>query len=280
MTIFDLTQTYNGPLQAVVLDWAGTLVDYGCLGPAAVFVRAFAEFDIVITVAEARQFMGFAKRDHVRAICGLDTVQHQWRKQHGHPPDEKAITALYEITEPMMISAIENHCELIPGAKSTIARWRRRGLRIGSTTGYTAPMMAILRQKALEQGFTPDAVVCASDVPAGRPYPWMAYLNAIRLQIHPLHACVKVGDTVSDIQEGLNAGMWTIGLTQSGNELGLSLAEVEALPDDRLSEQLSTIEDRYREAGAHYVARGIWACDPIINDIKARLRGGEHPLCP
>jgi phosphonoacetaldehyde hydrolase len=152
-----------------------------------------------------------------------------------------------------------------------------QGVKIGSSTGYTAPMMKALVPAARERGYAPDAVVCASDVPAGRPYPWMCYLNAIRLQVYPLEAVVKIGDTISDIEAGLNAGMWTIGLTQSGNELGLSEQEVSKLKAQELKAKTDLIANRYREAGAHYVAAGIWEVLPVIENINARLACGEKP---
>jgi phosphonoacetaldehyde hydrolase len=105
----------------------------------------------------------------------------------------------------------------------------------------------------------------------------MCYLNAIKLGVYPLEAMVKVGDTISDIQEGLNAGMWTIGLTQSGNELGLTEEEAADLPQDEIRRRLKAIADRFLEAGAHYVARGIWEVLPIIDAIGARLGRGERP---
>jgi phosphonoacetaldehyde hydrolase len=117
-------------------------------------------------------------------------------------------------------------------------------------------------------------------VPAGRPAPWMCYLNAIRLGAYPLAAMVKIGDTLSDIAEGRNAGMWTIGLTQSGNMLGLTEMQVNALAPDDLAQRLAAIDRRYREAGAHYTAKGIWECAPLIDAISRRLEMGEHPDGP
>ena len=40
---------YTGPVQAVILDWAGTAVDHGCRGPVAVFSRAFERHGIEMT---------------------------------------------------------------------------------------------------------------------------------------------------------------------------------------------------------------------------------------
>jgi phosphonoacetaldehyde hydrolase len=269
---------YTGPVRAVVLDWAGTAVDYGCMGPAAVFVHVFEKFGITVSVAEARHFMGLEKKEHIRSMCGLPGIAQRWEQKYGRPPSEKDVDALYAQTEPMMVAAIARHADPIPGSLGFAEELRVRGIKIGSCTGYTAPMMAVLVPEARKKGYAPDCVVCASDVPAGRPEPWMCYLNAIRLQVRPFAAMVKIGDTISDIEEGLNAGMWTIGLTQSGNELGLTEEQVTGLRDNELSRRLAAIEERYRKAGAHYVVRGIWECLPLIDEIGRRLEKGEQPL--
>ncbi len=269
---------YTGCLKGAVLDWAGTAVDYGCLGPAAVFVDVFDKFHIEASVAEARQFMGLMKKDHIRGMLDLPSIRERWRAFYRREPNEGDVAALYGETEPMMVSAIFRHAEPIDGLLETVREMRKRGMRIGSCTGYTGPMMAVLMPLAEEKGYRPDAMVCSTDVPAGRPCPWMCYMNAIQLNVYPMSALVKIGDTVSDIQEGLNAGMWTIGLTQSGNELGLTQAEAEALPALELDLCLDAIAQRLREAGAHYTARGIWECLSIIDDINARLARGERPL--
>jgi phosphonoacetaldehyde hydrolase len=264
-------------LKAVVLDWAGTTVDYGCLGPAAVFVEAFARFDIAVSVAQARRFMGMAKKEHIRALCRLDSVRDQWERCHGRAPVDADVDAVYALTEPLMVAAAARHADPIPGALETVDAFRQRGLAIGSCTGYTAPMMAALMPAAQRCGYRPDAMVCASDVPAGRPCPWMCYLNAMRLNVYPMAAMVKIGDTVSDIEEGRNAGMWTVGLTRSGNELGLSLEQTLVLDPADLNARLDAIRRRFMEAGADYTAEGIWEIVPIVDEIAARLKKGERP---
>ncbi|MDJ0722226.1 MAG: phosphonoacetaldehyde hydrolase [Desulfobacterales bacterium] len=277
MSAFTPSLPYTGAVQAVVLDWAGTAVDYGCMGPADVFVKVFAAFEIAVTVEEARQFMGLEKKEHIRSMCRLPRVAGQWQAKHGQAPDENDVERLYARTEPMMVAALADHAEPIRGLLPFVEDMRRRNVKIGSCTGYTAPMMAVLVPEAARRGYAPDGAVCSSDVPAGRPFPWMCYLNAIQLQVYPLAAMIKIGDTVSDIEEGRNAGMWTVGLTQSGNELGLPENAVEALPPDVLNRRLAAIETRYREAGANYVVRGIWDCIDVVEEIGGRLANGDHP---
>jgi phosphonoacetaldehyde hydrolase len=272
--------TYSGHVQAVVLDWAGTAVDYGCMGPAAVFVDVFKKFGITVSVAEARRFMGLEKKEHIRSMCQTPAVRAQWENRYGRSPDENDVADLYAQTETLMVATIADHAEPIPGLLPFVDGMRTRNIKIGSCTGYTAPMMAAMTPRAAEKGYTPDCVVCSSDVPAGRPFPWMCYLNAIRLEVYPFAAMVKIGDTISDIREGCNAGMWTIGLTQSGNELGLPADLVEALSPGDLKRRLLDIDSRYREAGAHYVVNGIWDCLDVVDDIGRRLKNGEHPGMP
>jgi phosphonoacetaldehyde hydrolase len=269
---------YSGPVQAVILDWAGTAVDYGCMGPAAVFVNVFEKFNIRVGVADARQFMGLEKKEHVRRMFRLPEVISQWREKYNRLPDEDDVNLVYAQTESLMVTTIANHADPIQGLLPFVEELRRRGIKIGSCTGYTASMMEVLVFESAKRGYTPDCIICSSDVPAGRPYPWMCYQNAIGLQVYPLEAIIKIGDTISDVQEGLNAGMWTIGLTQSGNELGLPQDFVEGLPPDDLDQRLAVIEARYHKAGAHYVVRGIWECLPIVDEIARRLANGEHPL--
>jgi phosphonoacetaldehyde hydrolase len=277
MTAFVRKTAYTGPVQAVVLDWAGTAVDFGSIGPAGVFVDVFATFGITVTLSQVRQFMGLAKRDHVRRLLALPEVADQWRERHGVSPAEAAVDRLYAETEPMMTTTVARYATPIPGLLDTVAELRRKKVKIGSSTGYTSSIMAALVPAAEKHGYAPDIMVCSSDVPAGRPYPWMCYLNAIRIEVYPLESMVAIGDTVSDIDAGLNAGMWTIGLTQSGNELGLSREEVSQLPAAELNGKTEAIRRRFLATGAHYVAAGIWEVLPIIEQIDERLARGERP---
>src|SRR5450756_193021 len=58
---FSYRRSYNAPLEAVLLDWAGTTMDFGCMAPARVFVEVFKRKNVPITVEEARAPMGRAQ---------------------------------------------------------------------------------------------------------------------------------------------------------------------------------------------------------------------------
>jgi len=274
---FSYQRSYRGPVKAIILDWAGTAIDYGSFAPTAVFLRLFANQGVRITAEDARSGMGLMKKDHLRTILSRPAVAEAWKAAHGTPYTEGDVDALFENFVPMQMSVLTEFAQPIPGLLSVVKNLRTRGIKIGSTTGYIRSMMDVLAPKAKENGYTPDCIVCPDEVPHGRPYPWMCYQNAIQMQVYPMQAMVKVGDTLVDIEEGLNAGMWTVGISQTGNLLGLSEAEVKVLPPEEKKAANQRISDQLYQAGANYVIDGIWDLPDVIHDIEIRLANGERP---
>jgi len=270
-------RVYRGPLQAVILDWAGTTVDYGCMAPAAVFIETFWQRGVEVTMAQARAPMGMFKLDHIRAIAQMEPVAAQWQAVYSRPCSEADVEAMYRDFLPLQLAVIAQYADVIPGTLEALAAFRQRGLKIGSTTGYTRAIMDQLAPLAAQRGYVPDAIVCADEVPAGRPQPWMMFQNALQLKVYPMTAIVKIGDTVPDIEEGLNAGTWTIGLVKTGNEIGLTEADVNALDPADLKARLEAGSTRLVQAGAHYVVDGLADVVSVLEDIEARLAQGEGP---
>lgn len=269
---FTFRRTYCGPIRAVVLDWAGTTVDYGSVAPARVFVEAFKQAGIDITIAEARAPMGMSKLDHIWAIARMPRIRAVWQEAHGRLPNEDDIQRIYAQFTELQIRVLADYVELIPGTLEAMAYFQTRGIKVGTCTGYTRAMMDVLVPAAAALGFAPDAVVAGDEVPAGRPAPWMALENAKQLGVYPMPAIVKIGDTIADIDEGLNAGMWTVGLAKTGNMLGLSRTDVEAMPEDELRTRLTTAREQLARAGAHFVVDGIGDMPAVIETIEQRMR--------
>ncbi|MEJ8543763.1 phosphonoacetaldehyde hydrolase [Brevibacillus borstelensis] len=264
-------------IKAVVFDWAGTTIDYGCFAPLAVFIEVFKRRGIDVTPEEAREPMGLLKRDHIRAICRMERISAQWEQRYGKKPDEADVDALYTEFEPMMFAVLKKYAVPVPGAVELVERLRRRGLQIGSTTGYTREMMEIVAEEARKRGYAPDAIVASDEVPAGRPEPWMCYENAKRLGVYPMSAMVKVGDTVSDIWEGKNAGMWTVGVVKGGSELGWSREQVAAADPELLAQKVAEAVERFKQAGAHFAIDELGHLDKVLDEIEERLARGEKP---
>jgi len=264
-------------IKGVIFDWAGTVVDFGCMAPTVVFIEVFRERGIHLTIDEARGPMGMAKIDHVRKLTEIERVRSEWQELYGAVPSEEDVLELYSELEPGLERIVGRYADLIPGVPEMVDELRSRGIKIGSGTGYVEGMMAHVLPAAMEQGFTPDSVVCSNEVPQGRPAPWGCFLNAQRMNVWPMSAMVKVGDTLADIQEGLNAGMWTVGCTLSGNELGMTEAELRMLDPDELDKRNSQAKEKLRIAGAHYVIDGVWDLIPVLDDIEERISKGERP---
>lgn len=254
---FSYTRSYRGPIQAVILDWAGTMVDFGSCAPAAVFQQVFAEWEVPISQAEAREPMGKEKQAHIRQITQMARVRQAWQEVHGRFPIEEDVQAIYEAFIPRQLDILADYATPIRGVLATLAKFRDQRLKIGSCTGYNRAMMDVLVPAAAAQGLEVDAVVCAGDVPAGRPYPWMLYRLAMELNVYPMSAVVKIGDTVADVEEGLNAGAWSIGVAVTGNEVGLSEAELRTLEHAEFERLRQQARERLARAGAHYVVDSL-----------------------
>ena len=277
MNEFTFTRRYRGKVKGVILDWAGTTMDYGCYAPAVVFIEVYKRHGVEISMAEAREPMGAHKKVHIRKVSQIPAVAQRWQQAHGKPCTEDDVEAMFQEFVPLQVACLAEYAEMIPGCLDTVAALRERGIKIGSTTGYVTEMVAVIVEEAKKRGYEPDSTVCAADVPAGRPEPWMCLENARRLRLYPMEAVVKVDDTLPGIYEGLNADMWTIGLAKTGNEIGLTEQEINTLPPDEYGRRIERAYTRMTQAGAHYVVDGIADLLPCIDDIEQRLARGEKP---
>ena len=264
-------------IKAIILDWAGTVVDHGSRAPMGAFVKAFAHFGVTISIADARGPMGMAKRDHIRMVGTSPAVAAAWRAKHGRDFDDAAIDAIFDVFEPMNIAAVEAHSALIPGARDALDWCKARGIRIGSTTGYTRPIMERLMPLAAAQGFVPEVTICAGDLAAGRPAPLQIWSALAQMGIWPASSVIKLDDTAPGIGEARAAGCWAVGVALTGNNPGLSAEELAGLaPAERDALRRAASEPLLR-AGAHLVIETIAELPTLIDHIETRLATGEKP---
>ena len=264
-------------LKAVVFDWAGTVIDFGSFAPMGVFVEAFRRFGIEVSIAEARETMGRPKWDHIEAMLAQPRIAAAWAEKHGRTPTTQDIQAVYDIFVPLNEEVVGDYCTLVPGTVETVAALRERGLKIGSTTGYTREIMAPLLPLAADQGYAPDNIVCAGDLVDDRPTPLMLYRTFLDLDVWPASTVVKVDDTGVGIDEGREAGCWTVGLALSGNEAGVTAEDLTALPEtgrDALREKAGAALRRHRP---HYIIDTVADLLPVIAEIETRMAKGERP---
>ena len=264
-------------LKAVVFDWAGTTVDHGSRAPMGAFVDVLSQFDVAITVDEARKPMGLPKWDHIKALLSDPDIAQRWTRAHGAAPTDRDVDRVYEVFVPLNAKVVADYGALIPGVVETVSALRSRGFKIGSTTGYTRDIMERLLPVAARQGFAPDNLVCAGDLVLARPTPHMMYKCFLDLQVWPASAVIKVDDTAPGIAEGLAAGCWTVGVAMSGNAVGLDRHELEALSESERSARRRRAVAELERAGAHYVVDSVAELLPIIDRIEGRLARGERP---
>ncbi|RQW27919.1 phosphonoacetaldehyde hydrolase [Rhodobacteraceae bacterium CH30] len=265
-------------LEAVIFDWAGTVVDFGSFAPTQVLIEVFAAAGVEVSLAEAREPMGLAKWMHIRTLGRLPEVAKRWHARYGREMTDADVDQLYSQFMPLQIKRVAAYSQPIPGAFETVDQLRARGLKIGSCTGYPREVMDRLLPAAAAAGFSPNHTVAADDLPAGgRPGPWMALASVIALAIGDVRHCVKVDDTLPGIEEGARAGMWTVGVSVSGNLTGLTLEEWQALPPAVRAERQDKAAAQLRAAGAHYVVETIAELPAILEQIDVRLARGERP---
>lgn len=245
-------------MEAVIFDWAGTTVDYGCFAPVQVFTEVFRNAGVEPTMEEVREPMGMLKWAHIRTMMEMPRIKAAWKEKYGRDPEDADANKMYESYEPALLNILDQYSDPKPYVLEVVKELRNRGIKIGSTTGYTDVMMKIVVSKAAELGYTPDCWYSPDSTGnMGRPYPYMIFKNMEQLKVTSVDKVIKVGDTISDIKEGKNAGVFTIGILEGSSLVGLSREEFDALSEEEKDEKLSLAEKKYKEAGADAVVRDI-----------------------
>jgi phosphonoacetaldehyde hydrolase len=267
-------------IAAVVFDWAGTVVDFGSRAPVASFVELFARHGVVVSDAEAREPMGLPKRDHVAALGAMPSVAARWRARHGRDWEPADVDRLYAQYVPINAEVVADHVDLVPGTVELVQWLRGRGIRVGSNTGYVREIMQRVVPLAAQRGFAPDNLVCADDLPRTRPTPLAMYRSFVELGVWPASRVVKVDDTVPGLLEGRHAGCWTVGVLASGNEVGLSWDQWQALDAGQRARALDRARSALSVARPDALVETVADLPAVIEALEARLAAGERPADP
>ena len=96
-----------------------------------------------------------------------------------------------------------------------------------------------------------------------------------KADVFPASGDRAVDDTPVGIEAGRNAGMWTVGVARTGNEMGLTQAESMRCRARGVRRRLTDGPDRLSSSGAHYVIDGVADLLPVLDEIeRAACRGG------
>ncbi|MEF2783638.1 phosphonoacetaldehyde hydrolase [Erysipelotrichaceae bacterium HCN-30851] len=255
-------------IEAVIFDWAGTTVDYGCFAPVQAFIEVFKEFGMEVTMEETRKPMGMLKWDHIKTMLEMPRIHDLWLQAHGREVENKDIDEMHDAFTGKLMGILDQFSDPKPYVVETIETLRKMGLKIGSTTGYTDQMMEVVTKVAKEKGYEPDFWITPNSVENyGRPYPYMVFENLKHLHVTSVHAAVKVGDTISDIKEGIAAGVTTVGIIEGSSLMGLTQEEFENLTDKEKQLCYEKVEKQYKDAGADYVISTIKELPSLIESL-------------
>lgn len=267
----------NQMIKAVFFDWAGTMVDFGSRAPVIAMQAVFDAAGVPVTEAEVRAHMGKAKREHVLAMFEDPDVQHRWLTAKGKQPGPLDADHLMIGLEPAMSEAAAKASTLIPGALDVFQALTASSIKVGSSTGYTPTMMTEVARRARAQGYEPATILCAGDTSEGRPAPSMLWQAMINLGVWPARACVAVDDAPVGIHAGRGAGMWTVGLAGSGNELGLDAEAYSALSEAERRTKLAKAAEAFVVASADVVIATVADLPSALSIIADAMAQGLVP---
>lgn len=256
-------------IEAVIFDWAGTTVDFGSTSPVSAFMEAFRRAGIVVSDEETRAPMGLLKRDHIRTMLRMPRIAALWKEKYQREADRDDVERLYADFEPALMTVLPQHCDIKPGVLDTVKELRDRSIKIGSTTGFTRSMMDVVEPATQAAGYCPDCCVTADDTDGfGRPWPYMVFENMRRLGLADVRRIVKVGDTVSDMREGKNAGLVTVGVTEGSSIIGLDRKSWDALNAQEQYALRKKARETFFADGADYVIDSMSELPDLITVIE------------
>lgn len=259
-------------IEAVIFDWAGTTVDFGCFAPVMTFMELFKEYGIEATLEETRKPMGMLKWDHIKTMLEMPNIKAQWVAKYQRPVEDKDIDEMHDTFTKNLMKILDQHCDIKPYTLECVSTLRNMGIKIGSTTGYTDEMMSIVTRVANENGYRPDYWITPNSVHNhGRPYPYMIFHNMEALLVKNARHVIKVGDTISDIQEGMAAGVITVGILEGSSMMGLTKGEFDALNDEEKDTLNQKLREAYYQAGADYTIKNL---SELVNLVK-QLEGSS-----
>ena len=246
----------------IIFDWAGTTVDYGCFAPVQAFMEIFKEYGITPTMEETRKPMGMLKWDHIKTMLSMERIREEFKRIHGRDFTDQDVDEMHEKFAASLMKILDQFSDPKDYVVDTVAKLRDAGLMIGSTTGYTDAMMEIVTKEAAKAGYKPDCWFSPDSTGhMGRPYPYMIFKNMEALKVTGVDKVMKVGDTLSDIREGKNAGVFTVGIIEGSSEMGLTKEEYAALSPEEREAKVKAVTKRYMDAGA----------DAVVQDIRGVL---------
>lgn len=181
-------------IELVVLDMAGTtVVDDGIVEQAFERAARRVGLDEIRPLDESLQYvrdtMGQSKIEVFRHLTDGDEAA----AQNANTEFEAAYAELID----------EVGVDAIPGAEDTITALRAAGIKVALTTGFSPSTRTAVLARL---DWVVDAELSPADAGRGRPAPDLILAALIATGASSVASVAVVGDTISDILSGRNAG--------------------------------------------------------------------------
>jgi len=177
----------------VVFDMIGTTVEASPRVPEA-FKAAYEVADIALSAEDISSIRGKSKREAI-----LELLER----------NDKAIDLaepVYNAFRSYLVDCYrDGPVNAISGADDTFSWCHDHDIQVALTTGFDREVANLLIAH-LGWDDVVDVIVCNDDVNRGRPAPDLIMAAMERLQKIDVSRVASVGDTVSDLEAGANAG--------------------------------------------------------------------------
>ena len=243
-------------IRACIFDLGGTLIDKYSLSPLNSLHKAFHKFNIPITKSLIADDMGLKKKEHIEIILEKPNVKPMWYRETSDIPKSIMRDCILREFNRVQTKSLET-CDLIENSVFTINRLQKMGIKIGITTGFNYEHTMIVNNIFEEHNIFLDSIVSSDCVDNSRPYPDMIHENMKNLNItNPKHV-IKIDDTFIGIQEGLNAGCFTIGVPRWSINMDM-------YDENEGEEDFNTIMDKLKTS-----KKKLQNCHYLIDDLKS-----------
>lgn len=216
----------------VVFDMIGTTIQASEKIPQA-FITACAGAGVHLTSADVSSIRGKSKHQAIHELL----LAHAGDKTAGQRTDSVYSAFKAELLESYRSGPVT----AIPGAQETFDWCSGHSIRTSLTTGFDRELAMVLIDKLgwLE---SVDVLVCNDDVSAGRPAPDLILAAMSRLKLADVARIASVGDTVSDLEAGANAGTrWNIGVLSGAH----SREQLSAAPHTDLIDSVANLPELF-----------------------------------
>jgi len=187
----------DGKLKLVVFDMAGTTVDDGIDSVPLVlksYDDAFRRYGVTVPMEVLNEQRGKDKWAVIRELGG-----------------ERA-KEIYTFFINVLLENTDRVGE-VPDASGVFRFLRGKGIRVALNTGFPQKVAeGILEHLGWEREGLIDAWTCSEAEGKSRPDPAMIHALMVRLDVEDPRKVVKIDDTAKGIEEGLNAGVVTLGV--------------------------------------------------------------------